>query len=93
MKHYRNSMKITECILQTVQDVGVDGAKISKLMQKSNLPHGRRSVFMEKLIGNGLINKIETEGKNTFIITQKGRICLEEYSKFSEIAENFGLEL
>jgi len=45
------------------------------------------------LTGSGLINKIEFDGKNTFVITQKGRNYLESYEKFSNFAESFGLEI
>jgi len=45
------------------------------------------------LTGSGLINKIEFDGKNTFVITQKGRHYLESYQKFSNFAESFGLEI
>ena len=41
----------------------------------------------------GVINKIEFDGKNTFVITPKGRQYLESYVNFSSIAESFGLEL
>jgi len=45
------------------------------------------------LTGAGLINKIEYDGKNTFVITPKGRQYLESYEKFSDFSESFGLEL
>jgi len=45
------------------------------------------------LTGAGLINKIEYDGKNTFVITSKGRQYLDSYVNFSSIAESFGLEL
>jgi predicted transcriptional regulator len=45
------------------------------------------------LTGNGLINKIEFDGKNTFVITTKGRQYLESYVRFADIAQSFGLEL
>ncbi|MEK6929920.1 MAG: winged helix-turn-helix domain-containing protein, partial [Thermoproteota archaeon] len=49
--------------------------------------------FLENLTGSGLINKIEFDNKNTFVITEKGRQYLESYAKFASIAESFGLEL
>jgi predicted transcriptional regulator len=90
---YRNSFQITEDILASVQDKGVEGAKITTIMRQSNLPHGRMTKFIEKLTGGGLINKIETKGKHTFIITPKGRVYLEKYRRISHLTESFGLEL
>jgi predicted transcriptional regulator len=90
---YRNSYQITEDILSSVQDMGKEGAKITTIMRQSNLPHGRMSKFIDKLIGGELINKIETKGKYTFIITPKGRVFLEKYRKLSHLTESFGLEM
>lgn len=93
MKPYRSSPQIIESILMPTQDAGREGIAITKLMLKSNLSHGRVNDFIEKLTGNGLINKIEFDGKNTFIITEKGRLYLQEYQKYQNIAQSFGLDL
>jgi predicted transcriptional regulator len=45
------------------------------------------------LTGSGLINKIEYDKKSAFVITEKGRLFLEEYKRFSDLAGSFGLEL
>ena len=62
-------------------------------VNKSLGTNSRLSKFLENLTGAGLINKIEFDGKNTFVITSKGRQYLDSYVKFSSIAESFGLEL
>ncbi len=90
---YRNSMSINGSILQCAQDVGRDGAKVTQLMTKANIPHPRLTKLLEKLTSNGLINKIEVRGRNTFIITEKGIMYLAEYKKFQDLAESFGMEL
>lgn len=65
----------------------------TSLLTKANLSHSRLSKFLDNLTGAGLINKIEYDGKNTFVITSKGRQYLDSYINFSSIAESFGLEL
>ena len=45
------------------------------------------------MTGAGLITKIEYDGRNTFVITERGRQYLESYRRFSDMAESFGLEL
>ena len=90
---YRNSYQITEDILDTVSYSGNQGIPITPLIRKSNLSHKRMIGFMNKLTQSNLVNKIDYDGKTTFVITEKGRVYLEEYKKFSNIAENFGLEL
>ena len=90
---YRNSLQIMTQVLEDTKYEGQTGVSITRLIQKSNISHSRLSVLVENLIGSGLLNKIEFDGKNTFVITEKGSLFLEEYQKFSDFACTFGLEL
>ncbi len=90
---YRTSTQIVADLLMATEQSGKDGIKTTHLLSKANLPHSRLVKFIENLTGSGLINKIEFDGKNTFVITQKGRQYLESYQKFSDFAESFGLEI
>ena len=93
MATYRTSMKIVGDLLMATEQSGQQGIKTTALVSKANLPHSRLSKFIENLTGSGLINKIEFDGKNSFVITPKGRQYLETYQKFSDVAKSFGLEL
>jgi predicted transcriptional regulator len=93
MVSYRTSMQIVADLLTVTEQSGQEGIKTTSLLTKANLSHSRLSKFLQNLTGAGLINKIEYEGKNTFVITPKGRQYLESYVNFSSIAESFGLEL
>ncbi|MCA9812003.1 MAG: transcriptional regulator [Nitrosarchaeum sp.] len=86
-------MQIVADLLTATEQSGQEGIKTTSLLTKANLSHSRLSKFLDNLTGSGLITKIEYDGKNTFAITEKGRQYLESYSKFSSIAESFGLEL
>jgi predicted transcriptional regulator len=86
-------MQIVADLLTAAEQSGQQGIKTTSLLTKANLSHSRLSKFLDNLTGSGLINKIEFDGKNAFIITEKGRQYLESYSKFAGIAESFGLEL
>jgi len=86
-------MQIVADLLDATQQSGQEGIKTTLLLTKANLSHSRLSKFLENLTGAGLINKIEFDGKNTFVITPKGRQYLDSYMNFSSIAESFGLEL
>ena len=90
---YRNNQQIAGSILIATQEAGIDGIAVTNLMQKSNLSHTRLGEFINKLTSSGLINKIEYDGKNTFIITEKGRMYLQEYQRFLQMAHTFGLDL
>jgi len=93
MVTYRNSTQIVADLLTATEQSGQEGIKITPLLEKANLSHSRLTKFVENLTGAGLINQIEYDGKNTFIITPKGRQYLESYEKFSDFSESFGLEL
>ena len=93
MAAYRTSMQIVADVLDATQQSGQEGIKTTSLLTKANLSHSRLSKFLANLTGAGLINKIEFDGKNTFVITSKGRQYLDSYINFSSIAGSFGLEL
>ena len=48
---------------------------------------------LTRLTDSGLVNQIKFDGKNTFVITTKGQLFLEEYRRFSDMAEAYGLEM
>ena len=89
----RNTYQITEDILDNVLMSGEYGIQITQLIRQSNLPYKRSTTFIGKLLQSNLINEIVVKDKKTFIITEKGKLYLEEYKKFNTIAESFGLEL
>ena len=93
MTRYRNSTQIVCDLLVATKECGREGIKTTALLSKSNLSHGRMRTFLSTLTGSGLINQIKFDGKNTFVITHKGKLFLEEYSRFHELANSFGLEM
>ena len=93
VKNYRNSTRIVCDLLTVTQDSGQNGIAVTSLCQKGNLSHSRLRNFLSRLTGSGLVNQIEYDGKNTFVITEKGRLFLEEYTKFHEFVGSFGLEM
>ena len=93
MVAYRTSMQIVADLLVATDQCGQEGIKTTSLLTKANLSHSRLAKFIENLTGAELITKIEYDGKNTFVITPKGKQYLESYNKFSTLAESFGLEL
>ena len=93
MATYRTSMQIVADLLTATEQSGQEGIKTTSLLTKANLSHSRLSKFIDNLTGAGLINKIEFDGRHTFVLTPKGRQYLESYQQFSDIAESFGLEL
>ncbi len=89
----RTHMMIVADLLSLTKNSGMDGIKPTVLLSRANLSHSRLSKLTENLIGAGLLSKITYDGKNTFVITERGSMYLEQYQKFAEIAESFGLEM
>ena len=90
---YRNSLQIMTNVLDNMSNAGMDGLTVSQIILKSNISHSRLQKLVHNLSSSGLVNKIEYEKKQTFVITEKGRLLLQEYKKFSDLAETFGLEM
>ncbi len=86
-------MQIVGDFLTATEESGQEGIKTTALITKANLPHSRLSKLLSNLTGTGLINKIEFDGKHTFVITPKGRQYLKSYVKFSKLVQTFGLQL
>ena len=93
MTRYRTTQQIFANVLTITNESDRSGIGVTKLCHKSNIAHGRLKVFLHNLTSSGLLNEIKHDGKNTFIITEKGKLFLEEYKKFHEFANSFGLEL
>ena len=90
---YRTSIQIVSDLLSVTEQSGASGINITSLLTKANLSHSRLGKFLDNLTGAELINKIEYDGKHTFVITPKGKQYLDSYKKFQSLADSFGLEL
>ena len=86
-------MQIARDLLDVTEESVMTGIHVTSLLTKASLSHSRLSKFIDNLTGAGLINKIEYDGKNTFVITTKGKQYLETYEKFQSLADSFGLDL
>ena len=86
-------MQIVADLLVATEECGREGIKTTSLLSKANLSHSRLEKFVKKLTGAGLVNKIEYDGKNTFVITEKGRLFIDQYNRFQELTSSFGLDL
>ena len=90
---YRNQSQILADLLSITSNSGQQGIKVTSLMSQSNISYTVFSKILKNITGAGLVNKIEYDGKNTYVITDKGRLYLEEYKRFSDMVGSFGLEL
>ena len=88
--NYRSTQQIYADVLSIAKNTDRDGIAITTLCRKSNLSHGRLKDFISNLTGACLIN---VKFQKNYVITEKGRTYLENYIKFHDLAESFGLEI
>ncbi|MBT3329817.1 MAG: MarR family transcriptional regulator [Nitrosopumilus sp.] len=95
MGEYRTQMKIIGDILSTTRDdlQDEDGATVTYLIRKANIPHSRISRILKTLVSQGLLEQRDTRGSNKYKISQSGREFLQAYYSFTKFADNFGLNI
>ena len=93
MANYRNSLQIYADVLEKTGEKGRQGIKVTELLTKSNLSHPRLVPLLKKFTQSGLINEIIYDGKNTYVLTEKCILYLQEYKKFDDFTRTFGLDL
>lgn len=95
MGEYRTHMKIIGDILYTTRDdlQYEDGATVTYLIRKVNIPHSRISRILKMLVSQGLLEQVKSEGASRYKISQSGRDFLQAYYKFSKFADDFGLTI
>ena len=95
MAEYRTQMKIIGDILSTTRDdlQDEDGATVTYLIRKANIPHSRISRILKTLVSQGLLEQRDSQGSNKYKISQSGREFLQAYYSFTKFADNFGLNI
>ena len=95
MAEYRTHMKIIGDILSTTRDdlEDEDGASVTYLIRKANVSHSRISAILGTLVSQGLLEKVDNRGSNKYKISVQGREFLQEYRKFADFADTFGLSI
>ncbi len=88
-------MKIIGDILLTTRDdlQDEDGATITYLIRKANISHSRISRILTTLVSQGLLEKVDGQNSNKYLISQSGREFLQAYNTFTNFADNFGLSI
>ncbi|CAI9832096.1 MAG: transcriptional regulator [Nitrosopumilus sp.] len=92
---YRTQMRIIGQILETAQENQQDGngASVTYLIRKANVPHQRLRGLLGTLVSQGLLERSEYAGAQRYKISMSGREFLRAYYSFAGFAESFGLSI
>ncbi len=94
MTAYRTHISIIADILDTARECSYDGnegATVTHLIRRANVPYRRLSSFMSTLMASGLLH--ELPGESRYRISEKGIEFLKNYRQFKGFSESFGLKI
>lgn len=92
---YRTQVKIIADILAATKEYKYreEGAGITAIIRKANLPHSRLSKILKDLVSAGLLDEMSKGKVVKYRISDKGEEFLRAYTRFEEFATSFGLRL
>jgi len=90
---YRTHVSIIADILSTAKQYSYEGyengATVTRLIRRANVPHQRLSSIVSVLTQSGLLYEDSTK----YRISDKGIMFLKAYEEFKVFAETFGLKV
>ncbi len=93
MAGYRTHVSIIADILSTAKKYSYEGyengATVTHLIRRANVPHQRLSSMVSVLKESGLLY----EDSAKFRISDKGILFLNAYTEFKDFAQSFGLKV
>lgn len=93
MAGYRTHVSIIADILSTAKEYSYEGydngASVTHLIRKANVPHQRLASMVTHLMQSGLLY----EDSARYRISDKGIQFLQAYTEFKGFAEGFGLKV
>ena len=89
MTKKRTKLEVTKDLLEILGK----GRKVKKthLIYKANLSNNSIKPYLDGIIKNGLIVEVKENGKNIFMISEKGVAFLEEFNKIKIFTDAYGL--
>ncbi len=87
----RSKIQIYYDILRVIQRE--TEARPTHVLYKANLSYERSKKYLDQLIEEGFIGKIEKKGSMRYILTEKGHKFISEFIKVREFSEAFGLDV
>lgn len=90
MDKKRTRLDIIADMLTSIMEKG-NQIKPTHLMYKSNLSHSQMKGYLEELLKKEFVGKIEKNGYEYIIITDKGFEFLNKFKEMTAFKDTFGL--
>jgi predicted transcriptional regulator len=90
---YRSKVRILADMLRAIQAEGEDGAGPTKVLYAANLSHDRLTQYLDELIEKELIQETADGDNRSYLLTEKGRHFLREYSQIERFSQAFGIDV
>jgi predicted transcriptional regulator len=88
----RSKVTILKDILSTIQKK--EGkAKPTHILYGANLSHDRLKKYLDILLMEGFIQKLEENGQVFYVMTDKGREFLSGFNKMKKFLDAFGVQI
>lgn len=92
---YRTHVSIIADVLATAKEFSYEGfdngATVTHLIRKANVPYQRLSTIVTQLKQSGLLQEVPSRSK--YKISERGLEFLNAYNNFKGFAESFGLKV
>jgi len=92
MTERRSKVAIFGDILRTIYEKS-GKAKPTHILYGANLSYDRLKMYLNSLVEQGFIKKINENGQTYYIITNKGKEFLSEYNKMNRFFNAFGIQI
>jgi predicted transcriptional regulator len=84
-------MEIVMDVLEALAKHG--GEPASRIAMYANLPYDRLSRILEHLVSKGLVERVNSEDRIVYRLTEKGYRLLNELRRLKRLLRDFGLDL
>jgi predicted transcriptional regulator len=88
----RSKASILRDILRTVQNKN-GKAKPTHILYGANLSHDRLTKYLDSLVANEFLKKIEENGQTYYVLTAKGSEFLAGFKKMKKFFDAFGVSI